>query len=59
MGGHAHWRGVDQAIGKGQGSGRVANGKGAPFSEEEFLTLLGLAKAGCSELVALQKQAIA
>jgi ribonuclease PH len=33
--------------------------EGAPFSEEEFLTLLGLAKAGCSELVALQKQAIA
>lgn len=33
--------------------------EGAPFSEEEFLTLLGLAKAGCSELIALQKQAIA
>ena len=33
--------------------------EGAPFSEEEFLTLLGLAKAGCSELVTLQKQAIA
>jgi ribonuclease PH len=33
--------------------------EGAPFSEEEFLTLLGLAKTGCAELVELQKQAIA
>ena len=33
--------------------------EGAPFSEEEFLTLLGLAKTGCAELVELQKQTIA
>ncbi|MCJ8520399.1 ribonuclease PH [Pseudorhizobium tarimense] len=33
--------------------------EGAPFSEEEFLTLLKLARAGTEELVALQKQAIA
>jgi ribonuclease PH len=33
--------------------------EGKPFSEEEFLTLLGLAKAGCAELVEMQKQAIA
>jgi ribonuclease PH len=33
--------------------------EGAPFSEEELLTLMGLAKKGVSELVELQKQAIA
>ena len=33
--------------------------EGAPFSQEEFLSLLALAKAGTEELVALQKQAIA
>ena len=33
--------------------------EGAPFSEEEFATLLGLAKNGIAELVDLQKQAIA
>mgnify|MGYP003670216101 FL=1 len=33
--------------------------EGAPFSEEEFLSLLKLAKAGTEELVAMQKQAIA
>ena len=33
--------------------------EGAPFSEEEFLSLLKLARAGTEELVALQKQAIA
>ena len=32
--------------------------EGAPFSEEELLTLMGLAKKGVSELVELQKQAI-
>jgi ribonuclease PH len=32
--------------------------EGKPFSEEEFLTLLGLAKNGCTELVAMQKLAI-
>jgi ribonuclease PH len=32
--------------------------EGKPFSEAEFTTLLGLAKNGISELVALQKQAI-
>ena len=32
--------------------------EGAPFSEEEFLSLLKLARAGTEELVALQKQAI-
>ena len=32
--------------------------EGAPFSQEEFLALLALAKAGTEELVALQKQAI-
>ncbi|CCF17732.1 RNase PH [Pseudorhizobium banfieldiae] len=32
--------------------------EGAPFSQEEFLSLLALAKAGTEELVALQKQAI-
>lgn len=30
-----------------------------PFSEEQFLTLLGLAKAGCNELKAVQDAAIA
>jgi ribonuclease PH len=29
-----------------------------PFSEEQFLTLLNLAKTGCGELTALQKQAL-
>jgi ribonuclease PH len=33
--------------------------EGAPFSEEELHTLMGLAKKGVSELVELQKQAIA
>ncbi|MFC6050639.1 ribonuclease PH, partial [Methylobacterium hispanicum] len=33
--------------------------EGAPFSEAELLDLLRLAKAGVSDLVALQKQAIA
>jgi ribonuclease PH len=33
--------------------------EGAPFSEDEFLSLLKLAKAGTEELVAMQKQAIA
>ncbi len=33
--------------------------EGAPFSEEEFLTLLGLAKNGVAELVEMQKQAFA
>lgn len=33
--------------------------EGKPFSEEEFASLLGLAKTGIGELVALQKQAIA
>jgi ribonuclease PH len=32
--------------------------EGTPFSEEEFATLLGLAKNGIAELVDLQKQAI-
>ncbi|WP_209850676.1 ribonuclease PH [Rhizobium herbae] len=32
--------------------------EGKPFSEEEFGTLLGLAKNGISELVGMQKQAI-
>ncbi|HEV7310188.1 ribonuclease PH [Ensifer sp.] len=32
--------------------------EGKPFSEEEFASLLGLAKNGIAELVALQKQAI-
>jgi ribonuclease PH len=32
--------------------------EGAPFSEEELLTLMGLAKTGIAELVVLQKQAI-
>ena len=33
--------------------------EGAPFSEEELLTLMGLAKNGIAELVELQKKAIA
>ncbi|MDP9628665.1 UNVERIFIED_ORG: ribonuclease PH [Ensifer adhaerens] len=33
--------------------------EGKPFSEAEFASLLGLAKTGIAELVALQKQAIA
>jgi ribonuclease PH len=33
--------------------------EGAPFSEEELLTLLKLAKAGCASLVELQKMAVA
>ncbi|NUS68920.1 MAG: ribonuclease PH [Ensifer adhaerens] len=32
--------------------------EGKPFSEEEFASLMGLAKTGIAELVALQKQAI-
>ncbi len=33
--------------------------EGQPFSEEEFLALLRLAKAGCAELVSMQKAALA
>ena len=33
--------------------------EGAPFSEEELLSLLRLAKAGCGQLVELQKVAVA
>ena len=33
--------------------------EGAPFSEEQFATLMGLAKAGIAQLVELQKQAVA
>ena len=33
--------------------------EGKPFSEEEFASLMGLAKNGIAELVALQKQALA
>lgn len=33
--------------------------EGTPFSEEEFTTLMHLAKNGIAELVELQKQAIA
>ena len=33
--------------------------EGAPFSEEELMTLLRLAKASCSQLVELQKMAVA
>jgi ribonuclease PH len=33
--------------------------EGAPFSEEEFLTLLKLARKGVGELVTLQKAALA
>jgi ribonuclease PH len=33
--------------------------EGKPFSEEELLSLLRLAKAGTAELIALQKAAIA
>jgi ribonuclease PH len=33
--------------------------EGAPFSEDELLTLMGLARKGVSELVELQRQAIA
>jgi ribonuclease PH len=33
--------------------------EGKPFSEDELLSLLKLAKAGCADLVALQKAAIA
>jgi len=32
--------------------------EGKPFSEEEFLTLLRLAKAGVGQLVELQKMAV-
>lgn len=32
--------------------------EGTPFSQDEFLTLLGLARNGIADLVALQKQAI-
>ena len=32
--------------------------EGEPFSEEEFLALLKLAKAGVSDLVKLQKEVI-
>ena len=33
--------------------------EGAPFSEDELLQLLALAKAGCGQLVELQKLAVA
>jgi ribonuclease PH len=33
--------------------------EGQPFSEEEFLCLLRMAKAGCGELVSMQKAALA
>lgn len=33
--------------------------EGKPFSEEELLELLRLAKGGCAQLVALQRQVIA
>ena len=33
--------------------------KTAPFSEEEFLNLLRLAKTGVAQLVELQKKAVA
>ena len=33
--------------------------EGAPFSEDELMTLLGLAKNGIAELVRMQKEAIA
>ena len=33
--------------------------EGKPFSEEEFLTLMRLAKAGIQDLVALQKSTVA
>ena len=33
--------------------------EGKPFTEEEFATLLGLAKNGIARLVDLQKQAVA
>ena len=32
--------------------------EGAPFSDEQFLALLALAKQGCAELTALQKAAL-
>lgn len=32
--------------------------EGAPFSEDEFTTLLGLAKSGIGDLITMQKQAI-
>mgnify|MGYP000736306347 FL=1 len=44
------------------GSGNIveiqATAEGAAFSEEEFASIMGLAKTGISELVALQKTAI-
>ena len=45
------------------GSGGIveiqATAEGAPFSEAELLALLGLARAGTTQLFALQKAAIA
>ena len=32
--------------------------EGKPFSQDEFLVLLGLARNGIDELVAMQKQAV-
>ncbi len=32
--------------------------EGKPFSEEEFATLMGLAKAGIADLVTMQKEAV-
>ena len=44
------------------GSGKMveiqATAEGAAFEEAEFQALLGLAKAGISDLVALQKHAV-
>jgi ribonuclease PH len=35
-----------------------ATAEGAPFTEDQLLTLLNLARKGVGELVALQKQAL-
>ena len=44
------------------GSGKLVEIQGTaehnPFSEDEFLTLLSLAKAGCSQLKTLQEKAL-
>ena len=44
------------------GSGAIVEvqgtAEGAPFSEEEFLTLMRLARTGIGELVDMQKQAL-
>ena len=45
------------------GAGRLVEvqgtAEGKPFSEDEFLALLRLARSGVERLVALQKQAVA